>query len=280
MKYAQLTVLVLGVGLWATPALAQVPDDQRVMVTDPDVLASMGFPRDAQDVYMANGLGSASDAVEDFGASDNFDVLPPKSFMPREDTTGSAPYNGGTEGCCSNLTRLTGSDTFWDAPVYLPSGALVKDFRLYAADTDAALDIALFVFETCVLEGGGTSTRTTIATAATTGTGNQAPVASVTPNLTVNNRTCSYTARVRFDGTTTHTLQKVRVRWARQVSPAPGVATFSDVPTTHPFFRFVEAMRASGITAGCGPGLYCPDTPLTRGQMAVFLSIGLGLDFH
>jgi S-layer homology domain len=62
-----------------------------------------------------------------------------------------------------------------------------------------------------------------------------------------------------------------------QVSPAPGAATFGDVPTGHPFFQFVEALAASGITAGCGNGNFCPDAPLTRGQMAVFLSKALGL---
>jgi hypothetical protein len=64
-----------------------------------------------------------------------------------------------------------------------------------------------------------------------------------------------------------------------QVSPAPAVATFADVPTTHPFFQFIEALVASGITAGCGGGNFCPDTPLTRGQMAVFLAAALGLHF-
>jgi hypothetical protein len=63
------------------------------------------------------------------------------------------------------------------------------------------------------------------------------------------------------------------------VSPAPGSATFGDVPTSHPFFQFIEALVASGITAGCGGGNYCPDAPLTRGQMAVFLSKALGLHF-
>ena len=64
-----------------------------------------------------------------------------------------------------------------------------------------------------------------------------------------------------------------------QVSPPPAMATFNDVPTGHPFFQFVEALAASGITAGCGaaPPLYCPDAPLTRGQMAVFLAKALGL---
>jgi hypothetical protein len=49
------------------------------------------------------------------------------------------------------------------------------------------------------------------------------------------------------------------------------------VPTTHPQFRFVEALTFAGITSGCGGGLFCPDAPLTRGQMAVFLSVALGL---
>jgi hypothetical protein len=67
------------------------------------------------------------------------------------------------------------------------------------------------------------------------------------------------------------------VTWRRTLSPAPGVATFADVPTTHAFFRFVEALAASGITGGCGGGNFCPDTPLTRGQMSVFLAGALGL---
>jgi len=64
-----------------------------------------------------------------------------------------------------------------------------------------------------------------------------------------------------------------------EVSAAPATASFNDVPTNHPFFKFIEALKASGITAGCSaaPPLYCPDAPLTRGQMAVFLSIALGL---
>jgi hypothetical protein len=71
----------------------------------------------------------------------------------------------------------------------------------------------------------------------------------------------------------------VEIWWRRTVSPAPAVATFNDVPTGHPFFQFIEALAASGITAGCGNGNYCPDAPLTRGQMAVFLSKALGLQW-
>jgi hypothetical protein len=73
---------------------------------------------------------------------------------------------------------------------------------------------------------------------------------------------------------------RARLRYRRQVSPSPAVATFpNDVPTTHPQFRFVEALAAAGITSGCGTGSFCPDSPVTRGQMAVFLAAALGLHF-
>jgi len=69
----------------------------------------------------------------------------------------------------------------------------------------------------------------------------------------------------------------IEVHWRRTVSSPPAAATFSDVPSSHPFFQFIEALASSGITGGCGGGNYCPDDPLTRGQMAVFLTKALGL---
>jgi len=72
-------------------------------------------------------------------------------------------------------------------------------------------------------------------------------------------------------------LSWVEIWWRRSVSPAPQSATFNDVPTSHPFFQFIEALNASGVTGGCGNNNYCPDNPVTRGQMAVFLSKALGL---
>jgi hypothetical protein len=71
----------------------------------------------------------------------------------------------------------------------------------------------------------------------------------------------------------------VEVWWRRIVTPAPAESDFNDVPTSHPFFQYIEALKASGITGGCqaSPPLYCPDNPVTRGQMAVFLAKALGL---
>ena len=69
------------------------------------------------------------------------------------------------------------------------------------------------------------------------------------------------------------------IRWRRTVSPAPLLPSFTDVPTTHPFYQFIEALHHSGITGGCGGGAFCPEAPLTRGQMAVFLARALGLNW-
>ena len=46
---------------------------------------------------------------------------------------------------------------------------------------------------------------------------------------------------------------------------------FLDVPPAHQFHDQVNTVARNGVTAGCGGGNYCPDTPVTRAQMAVFL---------
>ena len=69
----------------------------------------------------------------------------------------------------------------------------------------------------------------------------------------------------------------VEIWWRRVVSDPPATPTFGDVPASHSFYQFIEALAKSGITGGCGGGNYCADAPLTRGQMAVFLAKALGL---
>ena len=49
---------------------------------------------------------------------------------------------------------------------------------------------------------------------------------------------------------------------------------FQDVPNSHTFHTAIDFMAANGITQGCNPPAntnYCPDDPVTRGQMAGFL---------
>lgn len=64
--------------------------------------------------------------------------------------------------------------------------------------------------------------------------------------------------------------------------PAGALAShlFSDVLTTHTFHTNISNLAGAGVTAGCGGGRYCPDEPVTRGQMAGFLNRGLGRVRH
>jgi hypothetical protein len=51
----------------------------------------------------------------------------------------------------------------------------------------------------------------------------------------------------------------------------PGQEMFHDVPASSPFCPFIEELVRRGITGGCGGGNYCPNSPVTRAQMAAFL---------
>ena len=54
-------------------------------------------------------------------------------------------------------------------------------------------------------------------------------------------------------------------------SPPPATGTFGDVPADYWAAAWIEQLASEAITSGCASGLYCPDTPVTRDQMAVFL---------
>lgn len=51
----------------------------------------------------------------------------------------------------------------------------------------------------------------------------------------------------------------------------PATPYFTDVAAGHPFFKWIQKMRELGITTGCTATTYCPDSPVTRGQMAAFI---------
>jgi hypothetical protein len=51
----------------------------------------------------------------------------------------------------------------------------------------------------------------------------------------------------------------------------PATPYFTDVPATHSFFKYIQRLRQLGITQGCSATEFCPDSAITRGQMAVFV---------
>ena len=58
---------------------------------------------------------------------------------------------------------------------------------------------------------------------------------------------------------------------ADYLPPPPTGTVFTDVPASNPFAPWIENLAALGVTGGCGSGQYCPNNPVTRAQMAVFL---------
>ena len=150
--------------------------------------------------------------------------------------------------------------------------------ELVACDTSPG-GAATLVLNACVT--GGPAPCPVSPTVSVTSGGANCVTSSGPLNITVQNGTTYYPLLVNItDNSIGVGFQAVRVRYQLQVSPPPGAATFpNDVPTTHPFFRFVEAMAASGLTGGCAAGSFCPDDPVTRGQLAVFLATALGLHF-
>ncbi len=70
----------------------------------------------------------------------------------------------------------------------------------------------------------------------------------------------------------------LRTQGGPTYTPPPcTTATFTDVPCSSGFSKWIYELVRRNITAGCGGGNYCPNDPVTRGQMAVFVSTTFGL---
>lgn len=167
----------------------------------------------------------------------------------------------------------------FDAHPHTPSGAHLASMTIYFCDTSATQHISFNLFG-CDTLGANCNNLSSVGSAAASG-----PCGSKTVDLTPGNYTMeNATEQLILVATmmapdATNVLLGADIGYTLQVSPAPATATFSDVPTTSPQFKFVEAFVAAGINAGCGGGNYCPTLPVTRGQMAVFLATALGLHF-
>lgn len=47
--------------------------------------------------------------------------------------------------------------------------------------------------------------------------------------------------------------------------------TFTDVPRTSPWYRYVEALAHNEVMSGCGPRRFCPEHTVTREEVTLFL---------
>jgi VWFA-related protein len=65
----------------------------------------------------------------------------------------------------------------------------------------------------------------------------------------------------------------LRSKHGKNYTPPAASGIFTDVPTTYWAADWIEQLYLEGITTGCGidPPRYCPDSSVTRAQMAVFI---------
>jgi len=194
------------------------------------------------------------------------------AFTPRD--TGSWGYFG-----TGYINCVSGSEDIW-APVLLPVGAYLDGMRVFYYDADGTYNVRAW-FTRYYGDTGYQDIAGWTSTGSSGYGSSYVTIGHTIHYLDPNDGEQSYNVIFRSETTGTSLAVKgVRLLYLLQVSPAPATATYNDVPTGHPFYQYVEALAASGITAGCGSGNYCPDSPVTRGQMAVFLAKALGLHWY
>ena len=211
-------------------------------------------------------------AEESFGTNSQTTWITAADFTPRDSST-TYGYSGFGY---RNLTA--GSDM--DAGIRLPSGALLTSATLFYYDDDAVRDPDFQIFR---FENPDSATTLCDLTPPSGRPGyDDSDSGCSSIDETIDNWDNTYVARVVLNSAAGSDLQfkGVRLSWSRQISPAPATATFNDVPLGSFGFQHIEALGDSGITGGCGGGNYCPDNPITRAQMAVFLARALGLYFQ
>ena len=265
--------------LWGTLLFGQAPSGERFPITDPDRLESVGLPRDATNVYEWSKAATAVEAPETWGTAGGFTTVMGHELEPEHY---SWLFRSPDETyCMSDEDNSLAQEAI--AQFQFPEGAALLSLQFWAYDGHPVSGLTLHVYEHCNVVGYNPPTTTVIGSGDTLGASGHYYGSLPLNGHRVNNRDCGYSVRVIFIPGDLQcvgdqlALQKLQVSWVRQVSPSPAAATFGDVPTGHTLFQFVEALAKSGITGGCGNGNFCPDQPLTRGQMAVFLAKGLGL---
>jgi S-layer homology domain len=160
-------------------------------------------------------------------------------------------------------------------PVTLPNGAQVTGIVLYYCDKDpthSSTGLAILKELT-----GTSDPKVFDKGAAESGNDGFGAAGSVLdPPLTISNSNQYYVEVYLADGVG---FKAVDLRYHIQMGPPPAKATFADVPPDYLYFRAIEALAGSGITSGCGSGNFCPDKTVTRGELAKFLAVALGLNW-
>lgn len=225
-------------------------------------------------------------SASNFGTEKAYSMMfPPTAFTPQNNLIG---YHKDV----NTLYVLSGGAPNFSTVVHLPTGAKPTALIAILQDNNLAEDINVTFSRSCngfgLLNRPNTViTNIPIASVSSSGNGGNRSYYSTTVSASdshhINNLNCAYSLTVFFNTSAAgpdYEFNRVAITYKRDVTPAPIIAPYSDVPASHPFAQHINAFKNAGITGGCGGGNYCPDDPVTRGQMAVFLSKAMGLSWN
>ena len=75
---------------------------------------------------------------------------------------------------------------------------------------------------------------------------------------------------------TTTSIRQGTITIATQTFTVYQGKDFADVPVTNPYYTYIGKLAARGVTLGCDATKYCPNSLVTREQMAAFIIRALG----
>jgi hypothetical protein len=174
----------------------------------------------------------------------------------------------------------TSSGARFQATPHIPGGALLTYLELDYCDTDASDALTLSLYD-CDYLGICSNQLGFISTPVSTPDCSNYMWVDLSPvNYTVSNNSRRLLLEITTgSGTIDKSFYGAIVGYKLQVSQPPPTPSFNDVPVTDFGYQYIEALYASGITGGCGGGNFCPDSPVTRRQMAIFIAKALGLSW-
>jgi len=227
------SVIVVLVSLFSMPVFAVDPDEG--VVPGPS---------------NASRLKAQSLKPNVFGTGNNILQIPASSFVPQTPGEWNTAYD------TMAYIHPTVAGYLWTT-VTLPAGANISYLDLYYYDTNETYDVNATLRGYYGGDFWGTAPGyTDFATVASSGYSGYGYAYSDETSHTVNNDVAyadgyQYTVWVYFpavDGSLQ--FKGVDIWWNRQISPAPATATFSDVSTSHPFFRKSRHWQALAYQRG------------------------------
>lgn len=219
--------------------------------------------------------------AQDFGTNTFYSAIEGSQVQPR---TSSTLFERGSSTGAYYCTPGGPSNEAY-GQFFVPHGVRFSGMRVWMWDDDAANQVQVTLQSACLPDfsaGQPTVTSHTTVSSGLAFAGGAVSDFNAFTAVTADNQSCTYRIRALVGtptcgGSISLGIYKARLQWSRFTPPAPASATFLDVPTTDPFFAVIEALAATGVTAGCGGGNFCPNSPITRAGIAAMLVRALGL---